>query len=312
MKKILAIAVATAISAPAMADLTIGGKLSMDFINVDDAGAESSKVQRDDVIINIKASSQTDAGLNVAGVISTEGDFAAPTLAYISVGNDMVTVNAGKFSNPANAANVSTSSDSSSYGYAGSNLGYFTPEIDAAVGITVAANGFTLSAAHTAAGPVAAVADVTAKDTDEDTYIVTKGSAASDNNSFVLAAGYTTGALALNYGREENEGITLQSFRADYKMDAVTLSAFSASANSETANKDVDTTGVQVAYTAGNTGLRAVYSTDDYENGDQNDLFILAASQKLGGGLAGYAEYASTDGDTADRQAITLGLAYSF
>ncbi|NRP27579.1 MULTISPECIES: hypothetical protein [unclassified Marinobacterium] len=290
MKKILAIAIATAISAPAMADLTIGGKLSMDYISNDQGATTSNDIQRDDVIINIKASSTTDAGLNVSGVISTENDFAAPTVAYVRLDNGTIGFQMGKFANPAGGADVSISSDSDAFSNGDTaaasraNLGHFTDEIDNAAAVTFASNGVSAAVAVTQAGVT---------------------------DSSVFALGYAAGDFAVNVGYESTDGYDVTGLRGSYTMGDLKVDAFKVE-TAYAASADVSTLGLEVNYTMGATSLRAILAEDDYGT-TSGDLTMVGVTQNLGGGVKAYAEYATYAEDAvADKTITTLGVAYSF
>ena len=106
MKKILAIAVATAISAPAMADMTIGATYAFGYTNVeydvpaaaaDDSG---SGFGTDTAAINVSASTEVN-GYTVTGKISagglTRGSAVTGENAELTVSGDFGKVQAGEY-----------------------------------------------------------------------------------------------------------------------------------------------------------------------------------------------------------------------
>jgi hypothetical protein len=112
MKKILAIAIATAISAPAMADLTIGGSARYQVTDTDGATATAGRVQ-----IDVKGSAAGDNGafasyqgtvnFNMGGlekldvVSATAADYAPENVSFdnvtLTLGNAAANVQVGEF-----------------------------------------------------------------------------------------------------------------------------------------------------------------------------------------------------------------------
>ncbi|NRP38836.1 hypothetical protein XMA121_001457 [Marinobacterium sp. xm-a-121] len=317
MKKLLAVAVATAISAPAMADMTIYGTVAVDFIKGDVATSDVSKVERDDVVFGMKGSSQTDAGLNVSAEVKTEGDFTSPTLAYLKVDNGTVSLWGGKFGSPADAA------DTVDYSNTG-NITYFSGEVDNAVGVTVASNGFSAG--------IGAVRNGTT------------------NEGTVAQLGYAVDGLSINFGMEETSntiaapaadlkviGVTYATKAQakvgyDYKATGVkvayamdTMSVGVAVADGEyslvaspATKVEAETTTVFGSYTMGNTTLSAFYAQDEAQLASspavEMDTTAIKVAQNLGGGLSAYAEYSNNDSDTAalDGSNVTIGGSFSF
>jgi hypothetical protein len=230
-KSIIALAVAGAVAAPAaMADVTLYGGVAVDYINLDTGAGSNSNIQRDDVIIGLKGSSETDGGLMVGGEIKTEGDFANPTLAYLNVGNGMATLWAGKFGSPANNADSADFSDTG-------NKTYFAGELDNAVAITVASNGFSA------------------------------GLGAFDNGANVdgtaAQVGYTAGGVSVNVGYQSTEGTDTTGIKVGYAADALSVAAYSVS--EDAAGTETSTVGVTGSYTMGATSVSAVIAQDDYD-----------------------------------------------
>ena len=316
MKKLLAVAVATAISAPAMADMTIYGTVAVDFIKGDVATSDVSKVERDDVVFGMKGSSQTDAGLNVSAEVKTEGDFTSPTLAYLKVDNGTVALWGGKFGSPANAA------DTVDYSNTG-NVTYFSGEVDNAVGVTLSSNGFSAG--------IGAVRNGTT------------------NEGTVAQLGYAVDGLSINFGMEETSN-TVTATKAlkvngveyasvaeakvgyDYKatgvkvayaMDALTVGVAVADGEyalvADASDKvEVETTTVFGSYAMGNTTLSAFYAQDEAQLAGsaavEMDTTAFKVAQKLGGGLSAYAEYSINDSATEalDGNNVTIGGSFSF
>jgi hypothetical protein len=97
MKKILAIAVATAISAPAMADLTIGGGARYSVTDVDGNVATDGRVSLT-VAGSATGANGATAGYNLsmqANQDDTDGLVIEDN--YLNIGNEMVTVKLGSF-----------------------------------------------------------------------------------------------------------------------------------------------------------------------------------------------------------------------
>ncbi|NRP36054.1 hypothetical protein XMD579_000863 [Marinobacterium sp. xm-d-579] len=294
MKKLLAVAVATAISAPAMADMTIYGTVAVDFISAESATTSStdSQIQRDDVVFGMKGSSTTDGGLTVGAEIKTEGTFAEPTLAYLTVGNDMVTLSAGKIGNPANAAETAGFSDTA-------ELGVFSGEIDNAAALTLSSNGFTASIGAFQNAAVNAV---------------------TDNDGFVAALGYAVDGFAFNYGYETSNGTQESTgLKASYTADAYSVAVYKADLDvAGTNDGDIDVFGVTGSYTMGATTISAILADqEEYTSATaktNSDLTAVKVAHNLGGGLSAYAEYANTDADgtASDVDSYTAGMSFSF
>jgi len=315
MKKILAIAVATAISAPAMADLTIYGGVAVDYINKGTAGVDNSQVQRDDVIFGMKGASETDGGLMVGGEIKTEGDFASPTLAYLNVGTETATLWAGLFGNPADAADAADFSDTG-------NATHIPGEIDNAVALTVGAAGFSAGLGAYQAAPTKAAFELDTKAGTIDPV------AASDTDGTVAQIGYSAAGISANVGYHTSDDLKTVGVKVGYAGDNFSVAAYQVSSDNITftsgnyagTHNEVTTTGVTGSYTMGMTTFSAIIAEDDVEGAGQvagdngsNDVFALKAAHKLGGGLSAYAEYGSVDGDiTNDYEAYTVGMSYMF
>jgi len=96
MKKILAIAVATAISAPAMADLTIGGSARYDVTDSDGTTATGGRVQ---LAVAGTAEGANGAFAKYDSAINLNMGSTDVTLdnVHLAIGNEMVTVDLGEF-----------------------------------------------------------------------------------------------------------------------------------------------------------------------------------------------------------------------
>jgi len=305
-----------------MADLTIYGGVAVDFIHSGER-TENSQIQRDDVIFGMKGASETDGGLIVGGEIKTEGDFAAPTLAYLNVGTEMATLWAGKFGNPADAADAADFSDTQ-------NITHFPGEIDNAVALTVGANGVSAGLgvyqAKKASTSNALVTTTSPKATDTATGLVAntyiRTTAASDTDGTVAQIGYSAGGVSLNVGYHATGSTKTTGLKAGYTGEAFSVAAYQVSSDNLTVAAgsvssgtyaEVTTTGVTGSSTMGATTLSAILAEDDAEADGSNDVFALKAAHKLGGGLSAYAEYSNVDGDFADDyQAYTVGASYMF
>jgi hypothetical protein len=97
MKKILAIAVATAISAPAMADLTIGGGARYSVTDTDGNVATDGRVSLT-VAGSATGANGATAGYNLSMQANQDDtDGLAIENNYLTIGNEMVTVKLGSF-----------------------------------------------------------------------------------------------------------------------------------------------------------------------------------------------------------------------
>jgi len=312
MKKILAIAVATAISAPAMADLTIYGGVAVDYINKEVGSVDNSQIQRDDVIFGMKGASETDGGLIVGGEIKTEGNFAAPTLAYLNVGTEMATLWAGKFGNPADAADAADFSDTN-------NITHIPGEIDNAVALTVGANGLSAGFGVYQAAPTATSYSVVSL---LGAAPSVKTTAATDTDGTVAQVGYSAGGVSVNVGYHTTGTTKTTGLKAGYAGDNFSVAAYQVSSDNLTVTgnssagtyAEVTTTGVTGSYTMGMTTFSAVIAEDDAEAQGSQDVLALKAAHKLGGGVSAYAEYGNLDrtGSTSDVTTYTVGMSYMF
>ena len=101
MKKILAIAVATAISAPAMADLTIGGNAEYNLKNID-GGANDGTTSGLETNLTVKGTSTSESGVTLTVFTELEATAAGSTAVvaddlYMSIGTEAATVHLGDF-----------------------------------------------------------------------------------------------------------------------------------------------------------------------------------------------------------------------
>jgi hypothetical protein len=96
MKKILAIAIATAISAPAMADLTIGGGARYNVVDTDGDVATDGRVT-----VTVAGSATGDNGAFAKYNLTVQANQGGTDIAlednFLTIGNEMVTVKLGEF-----------------------------------------------------------------------------------------------------------------------------------------------------------------------------------------------------------------------
>jgi hypothetical protein len=307
MKKIIALAVASAFAAPVMAaDVTISGVVEYQYFDKD--GASTAQRNGDTPAFTVSATSQTDNGYTVTGAITWDGDFdndqltVAGPFGSIAIGNpDGGLDAAGDYTDIAPekggfrgdgsdqfitvkpnlgiegltlAASMSPATTSSSTG---------TPE-GSAYSITYSAgNGVTLYAgSESFKGKVSAAVDTTQKTT-------AYGIKAEFGGLYVAAE---RGKIK-NTGADSDEA-DVTGLAAKYKLGNVTIGVES---------QDSDNVYTQLlanSTTAGDSTDIAIF--------DETTAFV---SYDFGGGLSAYVESYTNDKSATSDQ-TTVGVKYAF
>ena len=249
MKKILAVAVATAISAPAMADLTIGASTEYNYETVGGAAATSIETNLD-----FTGTSTSESGVTVKAYAQLElNDTAGVDVDdnNLTISTDMVSVTVGEFG----SADAFIVGDDS-WAPAASVAAGFTAEVlddngdqDIRVALTPAA-GLTVAA----------------------TGNLENGDAAN----YRLYAQYATGAFTVTANRDEvkgNDDLSGYAVSLSLPLDVATV-GLSFAANDAA---DDTSTAVNVAYGAFNATLRANTAAADA------DETVVYGSYNVGG-----------------------------
>jgi len=280
MKKLLAVAVATAISAPAMADLTISGSAEY---NLSDAGAGT--VQSVETNIKFAASTTADNGITVAAganleMTSTDGAASASPDAEginMSIGNGTATVTVGAFGSSNAWLNGADSWAPDAANVAGYDAKSLDDEGDMDVKLSIAAaEGLTIEVAGNLSetsgnnqrgtvtyvmGDVTLAGTIQSSDTAADDgyalsaattlsdVAVSFSTAANDADSKSIAVAATYDAFSVAYRRNENAAGTDESiYYGEYKLGDMGVPGLSVDVGAGS-GADVDTkVGVEVIY----------------------------------------------------------------
>jgi hypothetical protein len=289
MKKILAIAVATAIAAPAMADMTIGGTVAVGYQAVDSA---DSGFGVDTAALSISGKTEVNgvaiaANMNVGGLardagvagenasLVASGDFGSVLVGALEIGSGIRGL--GQAGAPVN------NMEGEILG-AAVNLDivkYTTPAMGPVKGYIIQAGGTGLATGDTGAvyvyGATGNLAGVT--------FAADYSDFTSNNTDRTrVSAKYTAGAVTVGAGYETRDYVTYDRVQTIMGLNYAASDAL-------------------------NVG--AVYTTTDDQTTTRNG-YSVGLSNNLGGGVSVSANYASWEGTTADDNKTTVLVAYSF
>jgi hypothetical protein len=296
MKKILAIAVATAISAPAMADMTIGGSYAFGY--TDTAG--DSGFGTDTAAISISASDEVMEGVSIAAGISAGGFTRGASSvtgenAYMKLSGDFGSVT---------LAEVEAGSGIRGLGQAGAPVNNMEGEIlGAAANVTIikyvapAMGAVTVDATH---------AQATGMGTGDDTSSNGLGATAK-LGMVTVRADYTDWA-------EDSSTDDRTRVSAQLALGALTVGAGFENRSYDSANdRDQSIVGVSYALNdATKVGAVAV-STDTGTAATDLSGYSVGFSHSLSGNVSLSANYSDWETSaTADEQKTNVVLAYSF
>lgn len=302
MKKILAIAVATAISAPAMADMTIGGTLAFGWSNdnLQGTNVDGSGFGVDTANLSINGSSTTDAGYTVSAsmgidtlssnnaltgrnaVLAISGDFGTVSFANVAAGSTTRGVaTVGAPVNNMEGEILGAEVDISQAKYTLPTMSNVTAYVDmveaAAMGEGDSSSSIGGGVAYKANG-VTVTAD----------YTSWADNSANDNRTRVAAA-YDAGTWAVGYG---------------YQL-----------VNVDSGADDKETTvGVRVNLDDTLT-VGAAYAKNDTTGTGETAGWTVGASKTLSGNLslsANYSSWEASVGAATDDTKTNVVLAYSF
>ena len=297
MKKILAIAVATAIAAPAMADMTIGGTIIAGYSNTE---ASTSGYGIDTAALKISGSTTTDNGLAIAGSMSVgglqRGDEIGGEDASMSISGDfgtvaMSSVEAGNgvfdWSAVGPAENMSGELlDKSMLDM----LSYTAPKF----------GNFTVKAgiSHTADGVGAGDEDAF----DPDFNLAYASGAVSAFANYKVCASDSTCDNRVRFGVKYDAGV------------AVVAAAYGDNNAVDSTKDSVDmSAGVSVPMGATTLGLNWASTELDNTTGGARDAYSVGVSHNLGGGVSLAAKYTNWDDTTAtDTSKSSVLMSFAF
>ena len=294
MKKILAIAVATAIAAPAMADMTIGGTYAFGYTETAGDGGFGT----DTAAISVSGAGEVmegvaiKAGISAGGLtrgasavtgenayMTLSGDFGAVTLAEVESGSGIRGLGqAGAPVNNMEGEILGAASNVTLIKYVLPAMGAVTVDLSHAqttgmgTGDDTGSNGIGATAKL---GMVTARADYTAWAQDATTDDRVRVSAKADLGSFAVGYGYED----RNYSN-----------------------------NTERTNSIIG-----VSTTVGSTAVGAAYVTTETTGAAELSGWTVGLSQAIGGGLSLSANYSDWEASaTTDETKTNVILAYSF
>ena len=324
MKKILAIAVATAISAPAMADMTIGGTYAFGY--TDTAG--DSGFGTDTAAISISASDEVMEGVSIAGGISAggltrgassvtgenaymklSGDFGSVTLAEVEAGSGIRGLGqAGAPVNNMEGEILAAAANVTLVKYVAPAMGAVTVDVTHAQATGMGTGddtGFISLGATAKLGAVTLRADYTDWSKDATTDDRTRVSAQVALGALTVGAGFESRAYEATAATAAVQGV----FNADGTVTAA------AEAVAATVDRDRDQSILGVSYAlndATKVGAVAV-STDSGTAATDLSGYSVGFSHSLSGNVSLSANYSDWETSaTADEQKTNVILAYSF
>jgi hypothetical protein len=284
MKKIIALAVASAFVAPVMAaDVSISGLSEFTF---KDANGTTTADFTDNAIY-VGASTETANGLTVTAAMNITG-------AGADDGSDALTVS-GPFGE-VTMGDVSGATDK------------FDQRTDKDVGIGVSTSGYDAAAGWTLPTIVEGLtvyASYAAENNND-------GGTASAQEGSGLALQYVAGPVSVAYATVDTQDATKEQdyVGATVSMNGLAVSAEVKSTGASGAKEDI--TGIGVSYAMGDLTLNAVSSkTEDSSNVTTSDVTFYGVQYNLGGGVKVFAEVKSDDKNT-DADVSGFGVAFAF
>jgi len=306
MKKIIALAVASAFVAPAFAaDVTLSGGLTYAYTQSDKA-ATGDTLSADDNQIAVTATTETANGLSVSGTFKIVDDATGETDhqgTALTISGPFGTLGLGDNSGALDATGDYTDM---AYWFGGYNMdgndmaiAYTLPTL--IEGLTVRASMSPEGNNYIAGGETTDVAG-TAEGREATAYSVT----------------YTTGPISVYYGEEDVDRTAAQtttnkSYGIKYSAGSITVAAEAGSSDNVAAvassdiadGDDVEYKGFAVAYAMGDITL-AFESQQMEEKNVANQRWIdentFSISQDLGGGVSAGVSTTSNDSTDADKK----------
>ena len=276
-KTILAMAVASVVAAPAMADVSISGKVEQLFTSTDSTTASSDQLQgATDAALNFKASEDLGNGMSAFATTRLDADGASGAISTldttVGITGGFGTVVAGRMEAFSEAkimsmvdvlGGTSVEPEQDSAARADDAIAYVSPAMN---GLTVGVAGYSV---------------VNTSVTDDDAFDIQE-----------LALMYANGPLAVNVSKTD------------------------ANASAQSALGVGDASSVGIKYTAGDLAVSGVWQDIDDESstvGNDNTNYALAAVYTMGSNSValGYVENEGQDG-TTDNNTTALELRHNF
>ncbi len=276
MKKIIAIAVATAFVAPVFAaDISISGSTAFQYRATDGA---DNVIRSDGNIMVLSASSELDNGWAVSGSLPFELSGGSDGGESINLSGDGMSIGIGDVSGALDAVGDYTDIAPEAGGFGGDGN-------DAGLSVSMGLGEATVTVSHSPKGG--------------------SHGAAADFNSYSVKM--PVGGAEIYVGAEAH-GVDIN----DVIAYGVKGSFGGVMVAAEYADYDsgASTTGMAAKYSMGAITLGAENQQSENTLGvDTKDLTVMFVKYDLGGGVSAYVEAASDD-NSADQN--TLGISYSF
>jgi len=289
MKKIIALAVASAFVAPAFAaDITISG--ASEAIFIDTAGATSTQV---DQAFTVGASTELANGMTLSTDINMGADDDGETGLFNEGGNSVTVSGAfGKIDIGDTSGAVDAIDDVTE---SAKELGQGTDGNDAAVLWTLPtlAEGLTVN--------VSVNTDSNTADSDVDTAGKANG----------VSVKYSNSGLTLGYGvNEYDSNVEEAMYNASYSMSGVTV-ALESLKDTTAAGVETKQNAYGLTYTTGDLLLGVETQETSSAGSVSTDYTIYTVQYSLGGGVTAYIE-TSDDAKTANSDTTAAGLEFKF
>jgi len=322
MKKIIAMAVATAFVAPAFAaDVSLSGGLTYNYISSNAAGVDD-KVAEDDPIVTVKASEELANGMSVVGTINIVNDGATSQDVDMQGTNLAISGEFGKLvvGDTSGAADATGDWTDLSPVFGG----FDADGIDAQLAYTFPAmvDGLTLMVSQSPSGVNATGdGDFATEGLGGQSYSATYTNGSVSvyiaNDTFDAATGQETDRDS--YGIKYASGPFAVAYEVASSSNADLTAASLIAHATAVSNKNVDYSGIAGTYTMGATvlgfemqeieedGASSVTTTRQ----DETTLFV---SHSLGGGLTVYAATTEDKGGPADTavEQTAVGVKFAF
>jgi len=289
MKKIIALAVASAFVAPAFAaDVTISG--ASEAIFIDTAGATSTQI---DQVFTVGASTELANGMTVSTDISMGADDDGETGLFNEGGNSVTISGAfGKIDIGDTSGAVDAIDDATE---SAKELGQGTDGNDAAVLWTLPtlAEGLTVNLSMNT--------DSSTVDSDVDTAGKANG----------VSVKYSNSGLTLGYGvNEYDSNVEEAIYNASYSMSGVSV-ALESLKDTTAAGVETKQNAYGLTYTTGDLLLGVETQETSSAGSVSTDYTIYTVQYSLGGGVTAYIE-TSDDAKTTDSDTTAAGLEFKF
>jgi hypothetical protein len=307
MKKVLAVAVASAFVAPvALAgDVTLSGKIAYIY-DIADGSQDTSNLDGDTPQFTVASSSETNQGYTVSGSMTWDGGWDGHSLA---IGNTPIgTISLGDVSGALDATGDYTDIAPEQGGFGADGNDHF-------INVTLPSfNGVTLNVS----------------------MAPEENNAGGSENAVGASITYTNGDTSVYYGMEESKTFATADDDTEIEIDAMGIKtsvagfylAYEIGNLKEGANK-AKYTGVAVKYSMGDVtfgmekqevdveGAAFARESDD-SAGDLTsstvadaDLTVAFIQYNFGGGLSSFVEVTSND-DSTTGDATAIGVTYAF